>query len=102
MQDKIKFIITVNARKYCYYLLAKLTRWLIIIVKLTVVKETAFRRHVTACLRTSADLQMLFVAVIHLAEGLSLNTLLTLTVGKSLIFLVGTRRTTVTVTTKIT
>jgi hypothetical protein len=46
-------------------------------------------------LKTSRDLQILFAAVTHLAEGLSLETLLTLKVEKSLICLVGTRRPTV-------
>jgi hypothetical protein len=49
-------------------------------------------------IKTSGDLQMLFVAVTHLAEGPSLNTLLALNVGKSLICLVGTWRPTVSVT----
>jgi hypothetical protein len=40
---------------------------------------------------TSRDLQMLFAAAKHLVEGLSLETLLTLKVEKSLICLVGTR-----------
>jgi hypothetical protein len=40
-------------------------------------------------LKTSGDLQMLFAAMTHLVEGLSLETLLTLNVEKSLIFLVG-------------
>jgi hypothetical protein len=43
-------------------------------------------------LKTSRDLQMLFAAVIHLAEG---EALLALKVEKSLICLVGTRRPTV-------
>jgi hypothetical protein len=41
---------------------------------------------------------MLFAAVTHLVEGLSLETLLTLKVEKSLICLVGTRRTTISIT----
>jgi hypothetical protein len=40
---------------------------------------------------------MLFAAVTHLVEGLSLETLLTLQVEKSLICLVGTRRLTVSI-----
>jgi hypothetical protein len=43
-------------------------------------------------LETSRDLQMLFAAVTRLVEGLSLETLLMLKVGKSLICLLGTRR----------
>jgi hypothetical protein len=41
---------------------------------------------------------MLFAAVTHLAEDLTLETLLPLKVEKSLICLVGTRRPTVTIT----
>jgi DNA-binding TFAR19-related protein (PDSD5 family) len=41
---------------------------------------------------------MLFAAVTHLVEGLSLEALLTLNVEKSLIWLVGTRRLTVSIT----
>jgi hypothetical protein len=40
---------------------------------------------------------MLFAAVTHLVEGVSLETLLTLKVEKSLICLVGTRRPTVSI-----
>jgi hypothetical protein len=40
-------------------------------------------------LKTSPDLQMLFAAVTRLPEGLSLETILTLKVEKSLICLVG-------------
>jgi hypothetical protein len=40
---------------------------------------------------------MLFAAVTHLVEGLSLETLLALKVGKFLICLVGTRRPTVSI-----
>jgi hypothetical protein len=47
---------------------------------------------VVCLLKSSSDLQMLFAAVTHLVEGLSLETLLTLKVKKSLICLVGTRR----------
>jgi hypothetical protein len=43
-------------------------------------------------LKTSKDLQMLFAAVTHLVEELSLETLLALKLEKSLICLVGTRR----------
>jgi hypothetical protein len=42
-------------------------------------------------LKTSRDLHMLFAAMTHLIEGLSLESLLTLKVEKSLICLVGTR-----------
>jgi hypothetical protein len=49
-------------------------------------------------LKTSRDLQMLFAAVTHLVEGLSLETVLALKVGKSLICLVGTRSPTVSIT----
>jgi hypothetical protein len=42
-------------------------------------------------LKTSRDLQMMFAAVMHLVEGLSSETLLTLRVEKSLFFLVGAR-----------
>jgi hypothetical protein len=48
-------------------------------------------------LKTSWDLQILFAAVTHLAEGLTLETLLTLKVQISLIGLVGTRRPTVSI-----
>jgi hypothetical protein len=43
-------------------------------------------------LKTSRDLQILLAAVTHLVEGLSLKTLLTSEVEKSLICLVGTWR----------
>jgi hypothetical protein len=46
-------------------------------------------------LKTFRDLQMLFAAVTHRVEGLSLETLLTLRVEKALICVVGTRRPTV-------
>jgi hypothetical protein len=49
----------------------------------------------TESVHTSADV---FAAVMHLAEWLSLETLLTLKVEKSLICLVGTRRLTVFIT----
>jgi hypothetical protein len=50
--------------------------------------------------KTFRDLQMLFAPVTRLAEGLSLETLLTLKVEKSIICLVGTRRPTVSVNEK--
>jgi hypothetical protein len=48
-------------------------------------------------LKTSRDLQMSFAAVTHRVEGLSLDTLLTKKVEKSLVCLVGTRRLTVSI-----
>jgi hypothetical protein len=43
-------------------------------------------------LKTSRDLKMMFAAVTHPVEGLSLKTLLTLKMKKSLICFVGTWR----------
>jgi hypothetical protein len=60
-------------------------------------KENLFSREIMCLLKTSRDLQMLFVAVTYIAEGLSFETLLTLKVEKSLICLVGTRRPTVSI-----
>jgi hypothetical protein len=48
-------------------------------------------------LKTSRDLQMLFAAVMHLVNGLNLETLLMLRVEKSLICLVGTWRQTMSI-----
>jgi hypothetical protein len=42
---------------------------------------------IVCLLKTSRDWQMLFAAVTHLAEGLSLKTLLTLKAEKSVIFI---------------
>jgi hypothetical protein len=45
----------------------------------------------------SRDLQMLFAAITHLVEGLSLETFLTLKVEKSLIFFAGIYKPTVSI-----
>jgi hypothetical protein len=49
-------------------------------------------REAVCLLKTSRDLQMLFAAMAHFDKGLTLETLLTLRVEKSLICLVDTRR----------
>jgi hypothetical protein len=49
-------------------------------------------------MKKSRDLQILFAAVTHLVEGLSFQTLLTLKMEKSVICLVGTRRSTIFIT----
>jgi hypothetical protein len=55
-------------------------------------------REMLYLLKTSRDPQMLFAAVTHLVEGLSLEILLTLKVEKSLICLVDTHTPTVSMT----
>jgi hypothetical protein len=49
----------------------------------------------SACNKTSRDLQMLLAAVVYLAEGLTLQTLLTLKVEKLLIISMVTWRSTI-------
>jgi hypothetical protein len=60
--------------------------------------ETVSSREMLCVLKTPRDLQMLFAAVTHLVEGLSLETLLTLKPEKSLICLVGTWRSIISIT----
>jgi hypothetical protein len=54
-------------------------------------------RETVCLLKASRDLQKLFAAAAHIAEGLRLETLPILKVEKSLICLLGTRRPTVSI-----
>jgi hypothetical protein len=54
-------------------------------------------REILFLLKMSIDLQMLFAAITHLVEGLSLETFLTLKVDKSLIFFAGICKPTVSI-----
>jgi hypothetical protein len=51
--------------------------------------EKVYFREILFLLQISRDLQMLFAAITHLVEGLSLETFFTLIVEKSLIFFAG-------------
>jgi hypothetical protein len=59
--------------------------------------ETVSFREILLLLKMSRDLMMLFAAITHLVEGLSLETFLTLKVEKSLICFAGICRPTVSI-----
>jgi hypothetical protein len=54
--------------------------------------EKASFKKIVFLLKMSRDLQMLFAAITHLVEGLSIETFLTLKVEKSLICFAGIRK----------
>jgi hypothetical protein len=59
--------------------------------------EKVFFREILFLLKMSRNLQMLFAAITHLVEGLSLETFFTLKVEKSLICFIGICKPTVSI-----
>jgi hypothetical protein len=60
--------------------------------------EKVFSGETVSSLKMTRSCQMLFAAVMHLDEGLGLETLFTLKIGEFLICLLGTWRPTVSIT----